>query len=115
MNQDTTLPWLLAHTTMYCGKGGEHMAHSSAMAHAKQREEAPPDDWAFAVVHQALALTYLSCLRKESIKEDPSKTVNLSVEAISPDSGFLLNVKRREYREQWFQFTKDPFLRFCIR
>ena len=57
---------------MYCGKGGEHMAYSSATAHAQQKEEASPDDCEFLVIHQALVLTYLSCQRKESTKEDPS-------------------------------------------
>lgn len=30
VKQGATVSWLLAHTTMYCGEGGDHMAYPSA-------------------------------------------------------------------------------------
>ena len=77
MNQGTSVSWLLAHPTMYCGKGGEHMAHSSAKAHAKQREEASPDDCAFTVVHQALAPRYSDAREKKALTRIPQNSVSL--------------------------------------
>ncbi len=50
LNQDITLSWLVAHATVYCGNGSEHIAYSSAKARAKQKPEASPEDCAFLVI-----------------------------------------------------------------
>lgn len=92
VNQGTTVSWPLAHTTMYCGKGGEHMAYSSATAHAQQKEEASPDDCEFLVIHQALVLTYLSCQRKKRKHQRGSLgTLYLYIQIIFLNPRFLLN------------------------
>ena len=101
VNQGATGAWLLAHTTMYCSEGGDHIANPSAQRFMPNRGRKLPLMTAQSWSSTRLWHSHTRVGRRRKASKTILGTLYLYVKVISPNPSSLFTLATVTYREQW--------------